>query len=140
MVPRITEILNAAITSKRRLAIRYKNQTQIRVVEPHILYLTKSGRRVVECYQVRGHSSGGRVPPFWRPFQLRKIASIDVLDEVFEARTGDGFEAIRKLITGEVLAVIDAGPTEYMHFNGGIYGPPKPEDWGDVTRRLQSFA
>jgi len=140
MVPRISEILSSAITSRRRIAIRYKNQTHIRILEPHILYRTRSGRCVVESYQVRGYSSGGRVPPFWRPFQLRKINSVDVLDEMFEPRMGEGFEAIRKLITGEILCVIDAAPNEYTFLNPAIYGPPKPEDWGDVTRRLQSYA
>jgi hypothetical protein len=139
MVPRITEILSAAITSRRRIAIRYKNQAQIRVVEPHVLYRSRSGRGIVESYQVRGHSSGGRVPPFWRPFQIKKIASVDVLEEVFEPRISEGFEAIRKLISGDILCVIDAAPNEYSYLNPSIYGPPKPEDWGDATRRLQRY-
>lgn len=140
MIPRISETLTYAIAARRRVAIHYKNQSHMRVVEPHVLYRTRSGRSVVECYQVRGYSSGGRVPPFWRPFQIKKITGVDVLDEIFEPRIDEGFESIRKLISGEILGVIDAAPNEYTVLNRGIYGPPKPEDWGDATRRLQSYA
>lgn len=126
MLPNLDAVLRAAIDNKRRLRLRYKDQAAPRVVEPHILFRTRGGRLVLEAYQVRGHSSGGRVPPFWRPFQLRKIATLDVLEEMFTPRLAEGYATVYKLIQGEILAAVDTEEGDYFYYNPGPYGPPKP--------------
>jgi hypothetical protein len=137
MVINLIDTISAAITNRRCLKIRYKGQSEPRYVEPHMLYRTPSNRYILESYQLRGHSSGGRVPPFWRPFRLRKITSVQVLDEVFEPRVVEGYQTIRKMVTGDLLCAVDADGSEYGYFNSGVYGPPKPGP--EVTRRLRSF-
>ncbi len=139
MIPNILEILSAAIINKRCVAVRYKGQTQTRFIEPHILYRTKSGRYVVESYQIRGHSAGGRLPPFWRPFQLKKITTVQVLEELFNPRVVEGFQTIRKMVTSEIIGVVEMAENEYFYFNSGVYGPPKPQYRGEVTKRLRSY-
>jgi hypothetical protein len=141
MIPNLIEILSGAIANKRRVSIRYKGQEEPRIIEPHILYKTRGGRYVVESYQVRGYSSGGRVPPFWRPFQLRKMTTVIVLDELFTPRIVEGFQTIRKLVSGETAAIVELAENEYFYFNSQLYGPPKPEGRADITtRRLRSYA
>jgi len=138
MLPNAVELIAAAIVNKRCLAIHYKDQRQLRVIEPHVLYRTKSNRGVVQSYQIRGHSSGGRVAPFWRPFQLKKITSIQMLDETFSPRIEEGYEKIRKLISGEIIGSVNTGNDEYFYYNPAIYGPVRSEGFGHVTRKLRT--
>ncbi len=126
MLPNLDAVLTAAIQNKRRLRLRYKDQAAPRVVEPHVLYRTRSGRLVLQAYQTRGYSAGNRVPPFWRPFQVRKIATLDVLEEMFTPRVREGYETVYKLIRGELLAAADPRESDYFYFNTGPYGPPGP--------------
>ena len=139
MVINIIDTVSAAIVNRRRLRISYKGQSGTRLVEPHMLYRTPSNRYILESYQVGGYSSGGRVPPFWRPFRLRKVSSVQVVDELFDPRIVEGYQTIRKLVNGQILSAVELEDNEYCYFNAGVYGPPKPGP--DVTRRLRrSFA
>jgi len=138
MIPNAIELIAAAILNKRCVAIHYKDQHQLRIIEPHVLYRTKSNRSVVQSYQIRGHSSGGRVPPFWRPFQVKKISSIQLLDETFTPRVEEGFDKIRKLVAGEVISSVNTGDDEYFYYNPAVYGPVRGEGWGEVTRKLRT--
>ena len=91
MVPNILKLLTKAIEGRHSIAIRYHDQRQIRIVEPHAIYNDERGELVVDCYQTRGHSASGRPPPFWRPFRLKKIMAISVLKETFSVRSNEGF-------------------------------------------------
>ena len=77
------------------------------------------------AYQVRGYHSSKRQGPFWRPFQLRKIDHISVMDELYEPRIEAGFFKVAALVKGEILLKVEEAG-EYTYFNTGIYGPPSP--------------
>ena len=126
MLPNIDAVLIAAIQNKRCLRLRYKDQAATRRVEPHVLYRSAAGRLVLQAYQTHGHSAGNRVPPFWRPFQVRKIATLEVLEEMFNPRVREGYRTLYGMIRGEMLAAVDPDVDEYFYFNAGPYGPPKP--------------
>ncbi|NOZ09542.1 MAG: WYL domain-containing protein [Gammaproteobacteria bacterium] len=137
MLPNAVQILSAAIANKRCVQIYYKGQTRARVIEPHVLFRSKSGRYVVESFQIRGYSSNKRQPPFWRPFQLKKIVNMRVMPELFNLREREGFSTIRKMVSGEVLSAAEEGIEDYFYFSPEVCGPPKPTSWGESTYRLQ---
>ena len=137
MLPNAIELFKTAITNNRRIALHYKGQRHVRVVEPHVLYRMGSGRIMVECYQLRGYSTGGRVPPFWRPFQVARITALELLDELFEVRTVEGYETLCKLLRGEILARAPDASSRYTYLNTGICGPPKPSI--EATWRMRSL-
>jgi hypothetical protein len=83
MLPNTIQLISQAIKEKRCIAIRYHDQRQIRVVEPHAVYTDERGDLSMDAYQTRGHSASGRPPPFWRPFRLKKITAVSVLKEKF---------------------------------------------------------
>lgn len=91
MAQNILQLLTAAINERRCVAIRYRDQHQIRVVEPHVIYTDENGEIVVESFQTRGYSAAGRPTPFWRPFRLKKITALSMLKETFTPRTAEGF-------------------------------------------------
>ena len=95
MAEDVLSILTTAVKLRRCCAIRYRDQTQARVVEPHAIYEDASGEIIVDCYQVDGHSSAGRKPPFWRPFRLRKVNAAALLQKSFMPRRSEGFSATR---------------------------------------------
>lgn len=106
MTANILQMLSQAIREKRCLAIRYHDQRQIRVVEPHAIYTGEAGELMLDAYQTRGFSSSGRPPPFWRPFRLKKITAVSVLQETFTPRAAEGFSPDRlKYRTGLVAIV-----------------------------------
>lgn len=112
MLPNAIQLISQAIKDKRCIAIRYHDQRQIRVVEPHAIYTDERGELVMDCYQTRGYSASGRPPPFWRPFRMKKITAVSVLKENFQPRITEGFSANRlKYRSGLVAIVQDSQPT-----------------------------
>jgi predicted DNA-binding transcriptional regulator YafY len=128
MVANILHIISQAIKDRRCVAIRYHDQRQIRVVEPHAIYTGERGELMVDAYQTRGYSSSGRPPPFWRPFRLKKITAVSVLKESFEIRVAEGFSSERlKYKNGLVSIVQDSRPAfVYPVQQMAEVGPPVP--------------
>lgn len=127
MASNILQVLSQAIRDKRCVAIRYHDQRQIRVIEPHAIYSGENGELVLDAYQTRGHSSSGRPPPFWRPFRLKKITAISVLKETFGPRVSEGFSPERlKYKNGLVAIVQDSQPAFVYPTHTGEVGPPIP--------------
>lgn len=107
MIQNITKFLIKAVKEKRCVAIRYRKQKDIRVMEPHAIYTNNRGEVVVEGFQTRGHSASGRTEPFWRPFRIQKISAISVLKESFEPRVKEGFVSNRPRYCSGLLAIVD---------------------------------
>lgn len=126
MIPNVQHIIQAAIRNKRRLVLRYDGRTQFRVIEPHLLY--KTGEVIsLLGYQVRGHhSSRRRKESYWRPFQLRKMDSVFVTDELYAPRLKEGFAKVSTMIRGQTLKSI-AQDDEISYFNSDVCGPPAPD-------------
>ena len=111
MLPNTIQLISQAIKVKRCIAIRYHDQRQIRVVEPHAVYTDERGDLSMDAYQTRGYSASGRPPPFWRPFRLKKITAVSVLKEKFQPRITEGFSTNRlKYRSGLVAIVQDTEP------------------------------
>jgi predicted DNA-binding transcriptional regulator YafY len=112
MLPNIMNTLSEAIRDKRCVAIRYHDQREVRVIEPHAIYTDERGQLVVDGFQTRGFSASGRPVPFWRPFRLKRIAAVSVLKEKFEPRTTEGFSPDRLKYKNGVIAIVpDSAPT-----------------------------
>jgi predicted DNA-binding transcriptional regulator YafY len=128
MASNILQVLSQAIRDKRCIAIRYHDQRQIRVLEPHAIYTGERGELMLDAYQTRGFSSSGRPPPFWRPFRLKKITAVSVLKESFAPRVSEGFSPERlKYKTGLVSIVQDHNPAfVYVAQQSEAIGPPLP--------------
>jgi predicted DNA-binding transcriptional regulator YafY len=127
MASNILQVLSQAIRDKRCIAIRYHDQRQIRVIEPHAIYSGENGELMVDAYQTRGFSSSGRPPPFWRPFRLKKITAVSVLKETFAPRSSEGFSPDRlKYKNGLVAIVQDAQPAFAYPAQTSDVGPPVP--------------
>jgi predicted DNA-binding transcriptional regulator YafY len=107
MIPNILQLLTTAIREKRCVAIRYHDQRDVRVLEPHVVYTHESGELVMDAFQTRGYSSSGRPPPFWRPFRLKKISAISLLKESFETRLSEGFSHEREKYRNGRVAMVD---------------------------------
>lgn len=125
MIPNVQHIVSAAVRSRRRLQVHYDRRMAGRILEPHIIYNAEENVLTLLAYQVRGYQSIKRQGPFWRPFQMRKIDHISVIEELFEPRIEAGYFKIAAMVKGEVLLrVQEAG--DYTYFNGDVYGPPLP--------------
>jgi len=107
MIPNILQLLTAAIREKRCVAIRYHDQRHVRVIEPHAIYAHESGELLVDAFQTRGYSESGRLPPFWRPFRLKKISAVSLLKETFETRLQEGFSPDKIKYQRKRVAMID---------------------------------
>lgn len=112
MVPNILKILSKAIRERRCIAIRYHDQREIRIVEPHAVYTNEHGELVADSYQTRGFSASGRPAPFWRPFRLKRIASLTVLQETYSVRFSEGFRPDRLKYRNGLIAIVAPTGTE----------------------------
>jgi hypothetical protein len=126
MLPNIKELVGSAIRNKRRLLLRYDGRSHTRVVEPHLLYRAENGTLTMVAYQISGYHSSKRRGTFWRPFQLKKVDSVYVMNDVFEPRIAQGYESVTKLVKGEIMSRLAAEDSPYNYFRPGRYGPPIP--------------
>ncbi len=76
-----------AIKSRRKVEINYKNEGY-RLVYPHALFISPTGKTLVDSYQISGYSNHPEQIPDWRPFDILKITELKVLDETFELAPG----------------------------------------------------
>lgn len=107
------------------MSLRYDGRPHERIVEPHLLYRSDQDVITILAYQVRGYHSSKRRGSFWRPFQIRKIDSIVVTEELFAPRMKEGYIKVCDLIQGTALVRVN-GADAYMHLNPDIAGPPTP--------------
>ncbi len=122
--PNVLQLLTGAIKERRCVAIRYRDQNQIRVVEPHAIYKDEAGEVVVECFQTRGYSAAGRGTPYWRPFRLRKITALSVLGETFSPRVEEGYSPHKLKYKNGLLAVVEVGEADLRAARYSY--PPQP--------------
>lgn len=106
MAANTLSLLTKAANSNRRAIVRYDGQTNIRVVEPHVIYSEEDGTMLADCFQVRGHSGSTQGKGFWKTFELGKIHSVFLLDASFEARTTEGFVPNQPKYLNNLLAMI----------------------------------
>jgi predicted DNA-binding transcriptional regulator YafY len=123
VLPNILQVMSQAIKEKRCIALRYHDQRQIRVVEPHAVYNNERGELVLDSYQTRGYSASGRPPPFWRPFRLKKITAVSVLKETFEPRVSEGFSPNRLKYKNGLVAIAQDRRPAFIY-------PTQPSDMG----------
>ena len=127
MLPNILQVLSGAVKNRHCLALRYADQRQIRVVEPHAIYTDERGELVLDAYQTRGYSASGRPPPFWRPLRLKKISGVQVLKESFVPRATEGFSAARLKYRKGLVAIVEQPPAAFVYpTQVADMGPPRP--------------
>jgi len=127
MLPNILQVLSGAVKSRHCIALRYADQRQIRVVEPHAIYTDERGELVLDAYQTRGYSASGRPPPFWRPLRLKKISGVQVLKESFVPRASEGFSAARLKYRKGLVAIVEQPPAAFVYpTTVSDMGPPRP--------------
>lgn len=129
MQPNILQVLSQAIKERRCVALRYHEQREVRVVEPHAIYTDDRSALVLDAYQVRGFSSSGRPVPFWRPFRLKEISAVQVLKETFLPRTAEGFSAARLKYKNGLVAIIEMPGARFVYPPAALadMGPPRPD-------------
>lgn len=71
-----------AIKLKCKVELNYEGAGP-RIVCPHAIYVSSSGKIRVDSFQVSGYSSHYKRLPYWRPFDISKIAGLKVLNENF---------------------------------------------------------
>lgn len=85
----IEEIIREAIRERAPISLCYDSTgPALRIVHPHVLYRSSTGKVCVDCYQVDGSSSSGGMLPDWRPFNLAKITEVELLDGEFDIAPG----------------------------------------------------
>lgn len=129
MSANILQVLVQAIKERRCVALRYHDQRGLRVVEPHAVYTGERSVLMLDGYQIRGYSSSGRPMPFWRPFRLKEISSIEVLKETFTPRTAEGFSAARLKYKSGLVAIVQAPVDRFAYPPAALaeVGPPRPD-------------
>jgi hypothetical protein len=76
------DALIAAIEEHHVVALRYGRRPEPRHLLPHVLYLTSTGRPMLDAYQLSGPTTSGPLPG-WREFALERIVRLEVLEERF---------------------------------------------------------
>jgi hypothetical protein len=76
-----------AIKLKFKVELDYKG-AGTRIVCPHAIYVGSKGKIRVDSFQISGYSSHYKSLPYWRPFDISKIAGLKVLNENFTPAPG----------------------------------------------------
>ncbi len=76
-----------AIKSKHKVELNYKGEGY-RIVCPHVIYISTTGKVLVDSYQLSGYSNHSEKIPDWRPFDIEKITTLKILDDTFDVAPG----------------------------------------------------
>jgi hypothetical protein len=115
MTQNILKLIVKATNDGKCIAIRYRGQKEIRVLEPHAVYTDERGEIIVDGFQTRGFSASGRPTPFWRPLRVKKISAISVLNEKFISRTAEGFSSSKLRYKKGLMAIIDEARPSHLY-------------------------
>jgi hypothetical protein len=74
-----------AVRAHRAVELTYRGGS--RIVHPHAVYRSSSGKLCLDGVQVAGASRSGTLPG-WREYELMKIADVRVLDTSFDTDNG----------------------------------------------------
>lgn len=74
-------IINA-IKSRCKVELNYKGEGY-RIVCPHAIYISTTGKTLLDSYQLSGYSNHSEKIPDWRPFDIEKITALKILDDTF---------------------------------------------------------
>lgn len=80
------KIINA-IKSKQKVELNYKGEGY-RVVCPHAIYISITGKTLIDAYQLSGYSTHFEKIPDWRQFDIEKITALKNLDDTFNIAPG----------------------------------------------------
>jgi hypothetical protein len=74
-----------AVRAHRAVELIYRGDS--RIVHPHALYRSATGKLCLDGVQVAGATRSGALPG-WREFELMKIADVRVLESTFDTDRG----------------------------------------------------
>lgn len=97
-----TDIL-LALNNTVRVEFTYNDEK--RVVEPHVVGLTKDNRLMVRGYQVDGKSSSGRALPCWGLFEVSNIKNLVLTDRRFGVRLIEGYNSKDPVIVNNAVTL-----------------------------------
>ncbi len=74
-----------AVRAHRAVEVDYRGRSGpgMRLVHPHAVYRTASGKLCLDAVQVAGETRSGPLPG-WRQFELMKVADVRVLEARFD--------------------------------------------------------
>lgn len=75
----LTKIIEA-IENRKLMEFNYDGN--FRIVEPHTVGISKTGKEMLSAYQIDGNSNRGEVP-CWGQFSISKIENLNVLSDKF---------------------------------------------------------
>jgi WYL domain len=107
--------LAAALLGRHRVSFTYARDPRVagpRVVSPHAVYRTRTGKICLQGVQVAGHTSHGAGSlPDWRTFELGLMSGVRKLSEPFEVSEEfhPGSPAYRRMIIDCLRGWINAG-------------------------------
>jgi hypothetical protein len=107
-VEKLADIVNIqnqiieAIRSKCKIELNYKGDG-IRIVCPHAMYISPSGKIRVDSYQVSGYSSHSEKSSYWRPFDIAKITELKYLNETFS--TEPGYDPLSRNYSNAIIKI-----------------------------------
>ena len=84
-----TDIITAAITERRKIAITYlgKDGPDLRLVEPYAMGTATTGNTLVRAWQVTGASASGKGEG-WRLFDVSKVVAVALAGAAEGTREG----------------------------------------------------
>jgi WYL domain len=73
-----------AVRAHRVVELAYRGRTGVgaRIVQPHAVYRTSTGKLCLDGVQISGETRSGRLPG-WREFELMRVTDVRVLDATF---------------------------------------------------------
>ena len=85
----IEQVFREAIEARAPVSLCYETTGDApRIVHPHVLFRTTTGKVCIDGYQVEGATGSGERVPDWRQMNLAKISEVEILDGIFETAPG----------------------------------------------------
>ncbi|GMQ92450.1 MAG: hypothetical protein BMS9Abin11_1781 [Gammaproteobacteria bacterium] len=103
----ILAVLSKAVVDKKKVAIREKDHSTIRVLEPYVVYMNREGSILADCY-IHGSKGDDEVnQKVWTTVALSTINAAYMLNDHFRVQSSSDFNPKRDRYRVGLMAMIE---------------------------------
>lgn len=103
----ILAVMSKAVGEKKKVAIRKKGHTTIRVLEPYVIYMNREGSILVDCYMRDPKGDDDVNQQVWTTVVLSTINAAYMLNDCFRVQSSSDFKPKSDQYRVGLMAMID---------------------------------
>ena len=108
----ILAVLSKAVGENKKVAVREKGQTTIRLLEPYVIYVNREGSILVDCYMRDPKGDDEVNQKVWTTVTLSTISAAYMLNDCYQVHLPSNFNPKSDQYRAGLMAIIELAEGE----------------------------